>query len=233
MSVVPDQLKDNELAPEDMRAECTIHTGCWLYTYRKYTDFTLVSNDGTEFPVHRAILGPQSGYFEELFMSDQKEIQVDRKVQLDETADDVDMMVASLYKSTFQPLAGPNASRETQLRLLNENLSMLRIAKKYKIPGLKKRASGAALRMFPQLKELADQFHFMVKAMLPETGLEEGMLPWESLRESIEDFREEHDGEDIGTMITAISEVCRDADVAGGVGTYVLTKALLYPTEYE
>ena len=100
-----------------------------------FTDFTLESEDGTKFPVHRNVLAAQSSVLKGMFLSPMEEKRTS-SLQLQYKAGIVGKFVKFFYKRKIEAEVG------------EENLEcFLDLAEKYDLPHLKEEVEGLAIRM--------------------------------------------------------------------------------------
>ena len=99
-----------------------------------FTDFTLESEDGTKFPVHRTVLAAQSSVLKRMFLNPMEERKT-ASLPLKYKADIVRKFVKFFYKREFEE----DEDGET-LRCLME------LAEKYDVPHLKEEVEELAMR---------------------------------------------------------------------------------------
>ena len=97
-----------------------------------FTDFTLESEDGTKFPVHRNVLAAQSSVLRRMFLTPMEERKTS-SIKLQYKADIVRKFVKSFYKREIEE------EEEENLRCVME------LAEKYDIPHLKEEVEEVAI----------------------------------------------------------------------------------------
>ena len=108
----------------------------------EFTDFTLESEDGTKFPVHRNVLAAQSSVLKRMFLNPMEERKTS-SLQLQYKADILRKFVKFFYKREFE-----EEEEEGNLRCF------LELAEKYDIPNLKKEVEELVkLGAFPERAE--------------------------------------------------------------------------------
>ena len=103
-----------------------------IYKTGDFTDFTLESEDGAQFPCHRIVLAAQSSVFSRMFLTPMEERETS-SLQLEYKADIVEKFVKSFYKRLD----------EEEWETLK---SFLELAEKYGIPHLKEDVERSASR---------------------------------------------------------------------------------------
>ena len=111
----------------------------------EFTDFTLESEDGTKFPVHRNVLAAQSSVLKRMFLNPMEERKTS-SLQLQYKADIVRKFVKFFYKREFE-----EEEEEESLRCF------LELAEKYDIPNLKKEVEELAMRKLT-VENMVDMF---------------------------------------------------------------------------
>lgn len=99
-----------------------------------FTDFSLVSEDGEKFPVHRNVLAVQSSVLRRMFLSPMKERKTG-SLQLQYKADIVEKFVKFFYERKIQ--------EEEEVETLG---CFLELAEEYDIPHLKEEVEELAMR---------------------------------------------------------------------------------------
>ena len=113
----------------------------------KYTDFTILSQEGTRFPCHRVILGCQSPPMDAMMTNDTKEKQ-EGQVLLPFKAEVVKAFVGFFY------------SRKVSQEILEENLeSFLTLADSYDVAPLKLQVEEAAVKLLTT-ENMVDMFYW-------------------------------------------------------------------------
>ena len=100
----------------------------------KFTDFTLVSEDGAQFLCHRVVLAAQSSVLRRMFLTPMEERETS-SLQLDYKADLVEKFVRFFYETKIQ-----EEEEEGNLR------GFLDLSEKYNIPHLKEEVERLAMR---------------------------------------------------------------------------------------
>ena len=112
-----------------------------------FTDFTILSQEGTRFPCHRVILGCQSPPMDAMMIRDTKE-RKEGQVQLPFKEEVVKAFVGFFY------------SRKVSQEILEENLeSFLTLADSYDLAPLKLRVEEAAVKVL-DTENMVDMFYW-------------------------------------------------------------------------
>ena len=110
-----------------------------------FTDFTLESEDGAKFPVHRNVLAAQSSVLKRMFLNPMEEKRTS-SLQIQYKTGIVEKFVKFFY------------TRKIQEEVEEENLgSFLELADKYDLPHLKEEVEGLAIRML-SVENMVDMF---------------------------------------------------------------------------
>ena len=111
-----------------------------------FSDFTILSEEGTRFPCHRLVLGSQSPPLKAMMIRDTKEKQ-EGKVQLQYKEDVVKAFVGFFY------------SRKVPQQIMEENLeSFLTLADFYDVASLKLQVEEAAVQLL-STENMLDMFY--------------------------------------------------------------------------
>ena len=108
-----------------------------------FTDFTLESEDGTKFPVHRTVLAAQSSVLKRMFLNPMEERKT-ASLQLQYKADIVRKFVKFFYKREIE-------EEEENFR------SFMELADKYDVPHLKEEVEELAIRKLT-VENMVDMF---------------------------------------------------------------------------
>ena len=108
-----------------------------------FTDFTLESEDGTKFPVHRTVLAAQSSVLKRMFLTPMEERKT-ASLQLQYKADIVRKFVKFFYKREIE-------EEEENFR------SFMELADKYDVPHFKEEVEELAIRKLT-VENMVDMF---------------------------------------------------------------------------